>query len=550
MAGWLQALVVLGLVAVLHVPLGDYMARAFTTSRHWRAEAAIYRVCGVDPDTDQRWPQYAIAVLAVSGLGVLLLYLVVRIQAALPYSLGHPGMNPALAFNTAISFTTNTSWQNYSGEATLGFVAQAAGLGTEAFLSAAVGLCVALALIRGLIRRQTDRVGNFWVDLVRSVVRVLLPLAVVFAVVLAGLGVVQNLSGWRVLTTLSGSRQAIPGGLVASWEPIKLMSGDGGGFFNANSAHPFENPTPLTNIIEIVLMLLIPFAVIRMYGRLVGDRRQGWALLIIAGVLLTAWVGLTSGAEVTHPGGGAPVIAGAAMEGKETAFGVPGSALFGAAATSSADGAANASYDSFTALGGGLLMSAMMLGEISPGGVGSGLYGLVMVVLIAVFLGGLMVSRTPEYLRKRIRASEMRMVALYYLATPIVLLAAAGLAVARPAGRAATGNPGPHGLSEIVYAFTSAANSNGSAFGGLSGNTTFYNVLLGIVMLLGRYVPMVFVLGLAGSLARQKPVAVTPGTLRTHGPMFVSLALGVALVLVFLTFLPALSLGPLAEGLH
>jgi potassium-transporting ATPase potassium-binding subunit len=549
MAGWLQALMVLGLVGALHVPLGDYMARAFTTSRHWRAEAVIYRTCGIDPDADQRWPQYAMAVLAVSGAGILLLYLLLRIQAYLPFSLGHPGMSPALAFNTAVSFTTNTSWQNYSGEAALGYVAQAAGLGTEAFLSAAVGLCVALALIRGLIRRGTDRVGNFWVDLVRSVTRVLLPLAAVFAVVLAGLGVVQNLSGWHVLTTLAGTRQAIPGGLVASWEPIKLMSGDGGGFFNANSAHPFENPTPLTNLIEIVLMLLVPVAVIRMYGRMTGDRRQGWALLAIVGVLLAGWMALTSGAELSHAGG-APAAAGAAMEGKETAFGVPGSAVFGAAATSSADGAANASYDSFTALGGGLLMSAMMLGEISPGGVGSGLYGLVMVVLIAVFLGGLMISRTPQYLRKRIRASEMRMVALYYLATPIALLAAAGLAIALPAGRASIGNPGAHGLSEIVYAFTSAANSNGSAFGGLSGNTTFYNVMLGIVMLLGRYVPMMFVLGLAGSLARQKPVAVTPASLRTHGPMFVTLSLGVALVLVFLTFLPALSLGPLAEGLR
>ena len=550
MAGWLQALLVLGLVGALHVPLGDYMARTFTSARHWRAERVIYRVCGINPENDQRWPHYAVSVLAVSGGGVLLLYLLLRAQAALPFSFGHPGMSPALAFNTAVSFTTNTSWQNYAGEASLGDVAQAAGLGTEAFLSAAVGLCVALALIRGLVRRDASTVGNFWVDLVRAVVRVLLPLAAVFAIVLAGLGVVQNLSSGHVLGTLAGSRQLIPGGLVASWEPIKLMSGDGGGFFNANSAHPFENPGPLANAIEIGLMLLVPAAVIRMYGRMVGSRRHGWALLAIAGVLLVTWIGLTSAAELSHAGGAVPAAAGAAMEGKETAFGVPGSTLFGASATSTADGAANASYDSFTALGGGLLMSAMMLGEISPGGVGSGLYGLIMVALIAVFLGGLMVSRTPEYLRKRIRASEMKMVALYYLATPIPLLAAAGLALTLPAGRASIGNPGAHGLSEVVYAFTSAANSNGSAFGGLSGGTTFYNVTLALVMLLGRYVPMVFVLGLAGSLARQRPVAVTAGSLRTDGPMFVSLALGVALVLVFLTFLPALSLGPLAEGLH
>ena len=550
MAGWLQALVVLGLVGALHVPLGDYMARTFTSARHWRAERMIYRACGINPENDQRWTHYAVSVLAVSGGGVLLLYLLLRAQAALPFSFGHPGMSPALAFNTAVSFTTNTSWQNYAGEASLGDVAQAAGLGTEAFLSAAVGLCVALALIRGLVRRDASTVGNFWVDLVRAVVRVLLPLAAVFAIVLAGLGVVQNLSSGHVLGTLAGGRQFIPGGLVASWEPIKLMSGDGGGFFNANSAHPFENPGPLANAIEIGLMLLVPVAIIRMYGRMVGSRRHGWTLLAIAGVLLVAWIGLTSAAELSHAGGAVPAAAGAAMEGKETAFGVPGSTLFGASATSTADGAANASYDSFTALGGGLLMSAMMLGEISPGGVGSGLYGLIMVALIAVFLGGLMVSRTPEYLRKRIRASEMKMVALYYLATPIPLLAAAGLALALPAGRALIGNPGAHGLSEVVYAFTSAANSNGSAFGGLSGGTTFYNVTLALVMLLGRYVPMVFVLGLAGSLARQRPVAVTAGSLRANGPMFVSLALGVALVLVFLTFLPALSLGPLAEGLH
>ena len=550
MAGWLQALVVLGLVGVLHVPLGDYLARVFTTTRHWRAETVIYRACGINPDDDQPWTHYAVSVLAVSAAGILLLYLLLRVQGALPFSFGHPGLDPALAFNTAVSFTTNTSWQNYAGEASLGDVAQAAGLGTEAFLSAAVGLCVAVALIRGLVRRNTNAVGNFWVDLVRAVVRVLLPLAVIFAAVLAGLGVVQSFSGGDIYRALAGTRQFIPGGLAASWEPIKLMSGDGGGFFNANSAHPFENPGPLSNAIEIGLMLLIPVAVIRMYGRMVGSLRQSWALLVIAGVLLVVWVGLTTGAELSHTTSSVPAAAGAAMEGKETAFGVPGSTLFGAAATSTADGAANASYDSFTPLGGGLLMSAMMLGEISPGGVGSGLYGLLMVALIAVFLGGLMVSRTPQYLTKRIRATEMKMVALYYLATSLPLLAAVGLALALPAGRASIGNPGAHGLSEIVYAFTSAANSNGSAFGGLSGNTAFYNNALALVMLLGRYVPMVFVLGLAGSLARQRPAAITAGSLRTDGPMFVSLALGVALVLVFLTFLPALSLGPLAEGLR
>ncbi|MDX6337039.1 MAG: potassium-transporting ATPase potassium-binding subunit [Streptosporangiaceae bacterium] len=549
MAGWLQVAAVIALVGALHVPLGDYMARVFTARRHWRAETVIYRLGGMDPDTDQPWPHYIRSLLATSVAGIVGLYLLLRLQGHLPYSLGHPGMSPALAFDTAVSFTTNTSWQNYAGESTLGYLAQAAGLGVEAFLSAAVGLAAVLALIRGIVRRETDRVGNFWVDLTRAVIRVLLPLAAGFAVLLAGLGVIENLGNWQVVTTLAGGRQAIPGGLVASWEPIKLISGDGGGFFNANSAHPFENPGPLTNVIEITLMLLVPVACIRMFGRLAGDRRQGWALLAVAGVLFTAWMAITIAAE-SQASGTAPAAAHAAMEGKQTAFGVPGSAAFGVAATSSADGAANASYDSFTALGGGMLLSAMLLGEVSPGGVGSGLYGLLMVAVIGVFLGGLMISRTPEYLRKRIRAPEMRMVALYYLATPLVLLAGTAVAIALPAGRAAILNPGAHGLSEVLYAFTSSANSNGSAFGGLSGNTTFYNTLLAVVMLLGRYAPMVFVLGLAGSLARQRPTSGGAGTLRTSQPAFVALLIGVAVVLVFLTFLPALALGPLAEGLH
>jgi K+-transporting ATPase KdpA subunit len=548
-AGWLQAALVIAVVVALHVPLGDYMARTFTAGPHWRPERVLYRCCGIDPDADQRWPDYLRSLLAVSLAGILVLYLLLRVQGFLPFSLGHPGVPPALAFNTAVSFTTNTSWQNYAGESTLGYLAQAAGLGTEAFLSAAVGLAAALALIRGLTRRETDRVGNCWADLTRSVTRLLIPLALAFGIVLAGLGVIENLSSGRLASALAGGTQRIPGGLVASWESIKLLSGDGGGFFNANSAHPFENPTPVTNLIEIVAMLLIPVACIRMYGRMTGHRRQGWTLLAVAGALFIGWTAITMTAE-SHPAGSAPAAAGAAMEGKQTAFGVPGSALFGVAATSSADGAANASYDSFTAVGGGMLLSAMMLGEISPGGVGSGLYGLLMVVLIAGFLGGLMISRTPEFLGKRIRAPEMRMVALYYLATPLALLAGAAIAIALPAGRAAIGNPGPHGLSEVIYAFTSSANSNGSAFAGLSANTTFYNVALALVMLAGRYLPIVFVLGLAGSFARQKPAAVTEGTLRAHGPVFAALTLGVALVLVFLTFLPALSLGPLAEALH
>jgi K+-transporting ATPase KdpA subunit len=553
-AGWLQGTVILAALVLLHVPLGDYTARVLGRSaadgaRHWRVERLLYRACGIDPAAEQNWRQYLRSVFALSAAGILVLYLVLRLQAHLPYSLGHPGLDPALAWNTAVSFATNTSWQNYSGEATTGYTAVMLGLGVEAFASAAVGLAVGLALVRGLIRRQTEDLGNFWVDFTRSITRVLLPLALVSGVLLAGLGVIQNWDGAHQAAAVAGGTQLIPGGPVAAWEPIKLLSGDGGGFFNANSAHPFENPSAWTNAVEIILMLLVPTAMVRTYGRMAGNVRQGWALLAVAGslfVLGAVGVGLAE----NHLGDAAPAAAHAAMEGKEVRFGAHGSSLFGISATSSADGAANSTYDSFTAFGGGILMSAMMLGEISPGGVGSGLYGLLMIAIIAVFLGGLMVGRTPEFLRKRIGGREMTQVALYYLATPFVLLAGAAIAIGLPGERASTGNSGPHGLTEVLYAFTSSANSNGSAFGGFDGDTTWYNVVLGLVMVFGRYLPMVFVLALAGSLARQKPGAVTAGTLRTTSPLFVTLTSATGLVLIGLTFLPALALGPLAEGLH
>ena len=585
-AGWLQGAAVIGAVAVLHVPLGDYMARvlgrtaadcaastepdtpeepekpdkpatrgrrgrsAERAARDWRVERLLYRLCGIDPQAEQDWRQYLRSVFALSAAGIIVLYLILRFQARLPFSLGHGGLDPALAWNTAVSFTTNTSWQNYAGETTTGYTAVALGLGVEAFASAAVGLAVGLALVRGLARRQTEQLGNFWVDFTRSITRVLLPLAVVSGVLLAGLGVIQNWAEPHTVSTLTGGAQSVPGGPVASWEPIKLISGDGGGFFNGNSAHPFENPGGWSNAVEIVLMLVVPAALLRTYGRMVGDTGQGWALLAVAGSLFVLMAAGTGLAESQTSAGTATGAAHAAMEGKQVGFGTPGSALFGIAATSSADGAANASYDSFTALGGGLLLSAMMLGEVSPGGVGSGLYGLLMIAIIAVFLGGLMVGRTPEFLRKRIGGRQMTHVALYYLTTPFVLLAGTALAIARPGERASIANAGPHGLTEVLYAFTSSANSNGSAFAGLNGNTTWYNTVLGLVMLLGRYLPMVFVLALAGSLARQKPGAVTAGTLRTTGPLFVTLTTASALVLVGLTFLPALALGPLAEALR
>jgi K+-transporting ATPase KdpA subunit len=549
MAGWWQALLIVAVLAAVHVPLGDYLTWVYTSPRRWRIETALYRAFGIDPQCDQRWTRYLASLLAFSVVGVLMLYALLRLQAHLPLATGHPAVPPGLAFNTAVSFTTNTSWQNYAGESTLGYLAQATGLGVQAFASAAVGLAAGLALIRGLTRHHTDTVGNFWVDLLRSITRVLLPLSAVCAVVLISLGVVQNLADPQAVTTLSGGHQIILGGPVGSWEPIKLLSGDGGGFFNANSSHPFENPTPATNVIEIILMLLIPTAFLRTFGTMIGDRRQGWALLAVAGLLFALALVATGAAELAHHDP-ATLAAGAATEGTETRFGIPGSATFGVAATATADGAANSSYDSFTSLGGGLLLATMMLGEISPGGAGSGLYGLLMITMLAVFLGGLMVGRTPEYLRKRIRAPEIKLIALYHLATPAAILVGAGIALALPVGRSAVGNPGAHGLSEIVYAFTSSANSNGSALAGLSGNTTFYNTALGIVMLIGRYLPINIVLALAGSLARQHRGPVTTGTLPTHRPLFITLVTGVALILTALTFIPALALGPLAEGFH
>jgi K+-transporting ATPase KdpA subunit len=549
MAAWSQALIVIALVVALHVPLGDYLARVFTGTRHSRFEQLVYRTCGVDPDGQQNWRRYLLALLAFSLFSILALLAIFLFQAHLPLSLGHPDLPFLLALDTAISFTTNTSWQNYAGESTMGHLAVMTGLGVQAFASAAVGMCVAVALIRGLIGHNTHELGNFWVDLIRCVIRVLLPLSVIAGLLLIGLGVEQNLHGAQTITTLAGGSQTLIGGPVGSWEPIKLMSGDGGGFFNANSAHPFENPSAWSNLIEIVLMLLIPVAFLRMYGRMVGSRRQGWTLLIVVGILFALCTGAVSWAEHAHPET-ASLAAGAASEGTEDRFGVPGSALFGISATGTADGAANSSYDSFTGLGGGVLMAAMMLGEISPGGTGSGLYGLLMAVLVAVFIGGLMVGRTPEYLRKRVGVGEMTMVVLYALVIPAVILICSAIAIALPAGRAAMGNVGPHGLSEVIYAFTSNVNTNGSAFAGLSANTPFYNIIMSIAMLIGRYLPIGLVLALAGKFAAQRPGVVTVGTLRAHGVNFVALVTGSAMLLALLNFLPALSLGPLAEGLH
>ena len=545
-----QILVLVVALVAVHSPLGGYMARVFTSTRHLRVERAGYRVLRVDPDADQRWSMYLMSVLGFSLVSVLFLYGLERLQAYLPLSLGISGMDPAGAWNTAVSFVTNTNWQWYSGETAAGHLLQMAGFAVQNFLSAAVGIAVVVALIRGLARSGADgRVGNFWSDLVRTVVRILLPISVVVAVVLIGMGVIQNLSAHTEIATLAGGSQHVLGGPVASQEAIKELGTNGGGFFNANSAHPFENPTPLSNLLEIFLLLAIPFSLPRTFGIMVGDRRQGWAIVGVMGTLWAGAVGLLTWAELAGRGL-VPAAAGAAMEGKETRFGAAASALFAASTTSTSTGAVNSMHDSLTAAGGGVTIFNMQLGEISPGGTGSGLYGMLVLVIVAVFIAGLMVGRTPEYLGKKIGRQEITLVALYVLATPAIVLMGTAIAIATPAGQAGILNSGAHGLSEVLYAFTSAANNNGSAFAGLTVATPFYNVLLGLAMLFGRFVPIALVLALAGRFASQKTVPASAGTLPTHRPLFAGLLLAVVLVVVGLTYIPVLALGPIAEALQ
>ncbi|MGE3813042.1 MAG: potassium-transporting ATPase subunit KdpA, partial [Candidatus Nanopelagicales bacterium] len=439
-------------------------------------------------------------------------------------------------------------WQSYSGEQALGYTAQAAGLAVQNFLSSAVGIAVAVALVRGFTRTRTDRIGSFWVDLTRIVLRVLLPLAAVAAVVLLLGGVVQNLAGDTTITTLGGGTQTLPGGPVASQEAIKELGTNGGGFYNANSAHPFENPTGFTNLVEIFLILLIPFSLTRTFGRLVGDVRQGVAILGVMSGLFAVMTAITVWAEIQHAGP-ALQLAGAAMEGKEVRFGVPISAVFASATTGTSTGAVDSMHSSFTAYGGGAVIVNMLFGEVAPGGVGSGLYGMLIAAIVAVFVAGLMVGRTPEYLGKKIQAREMKLVSLYILTTPALVLLGLGAAMATETGRSSILNPGAHGLSEVLYAFASASNNNGSAFAGLSANTDFYNVALAVAMALGRFLPICFVLALAGSLAAQSVTPATAGTLPTHRPLFAGLVAGVVVIVAALTFVPALALGPLAEGL-
>ncbi|MFE7313515.1 potassium-transporting ATPase subunit KdpA [Streptomyces sp. NPDC057555] len=549
-AGWLQVAALVAALALSYRPLGGHLARVLTTERHGRVERLVYRLGGVNGDVDQRWPVYLRSLLAFALVSTLFLYAFLRLQDHLLLSLGRRPVPADLAFNTAASFVTNTNWQAYSGESAMGHLVQMAGLAVQNFTSAAVGIAVVAALIRGFTRRKTDRVGNFWVDLTRLVLRVLLPIAFVFAIVLVAAGVLQNFHGAQEVATLTGGHQSLPGGPVASQETIKELGTNGGGFFNANSAHPFENPSGLTNLIEIYLMLVIPFALPRTFGAMVGDHRQGYALVAVMVVLWAASVALVTVNELYRVSSPAGHAAGAMLEGKETRLGVWGSALFAVSTTLTSCGATNSSHDSYTPGGGGMTVFNMMLGEIAPGGTGSGLYGLLILAVVAVFVAGLMVGRTPEYLGKKLRGQEMRFASLYILTTPALVLAGAGLAMAFPGERAAMLNPGAHGFTEVLYALTSSANNNGSAFAGLSADTVWYNTALGVVMLLGRFLPMVFVLALAGSLARQQPVPVTAGTLPTHRPQFVGLLTGVILIVVGLTYFPALALGPLAEGLR
>ncbi|GAA1663238.1 potassium-transporting ATPase subunit KdpA [Microbacterium lacus] len=551
--GVLQIATVVLVLVLLYRPLGDWIAGIFTSEKDWAPERGVYRLIGVDAHSEQTAPAYTRGVLVFSAVGVLFVYALQRLQAVLPYSLDLPPVPEGLAFNTAVSFVTNTNWQSYSPELTLGYTVQLAGLAVQNFVSAAVGIAVAVALVRGFARHGAATIGNFWVDLLRTVTRLLLPLSILAAIALVIAGVVQNFTGFTEVGTITGGTQVLPGGPVASQEAIKELGTNGGGFFNANSAHPFENPTPWTNVLEILLLLAIPVAMPRAFGRMVGDDRQGYAILAVMTVIAIASITAVTWLE-TLGQGTAPQLAGAAMEGKEQRFGILGSTLFAGATTLTSTGAVNSMHDSYTALGGMIPMVNMMLGEIAPGGVGSGLYGMLVLAVIAVFVGGLLVGRTPEYLGKKIGPTQIKLASLYILVTPILVLTGTALSFAIPAIRAdmeATSiwNPGVHGLSEVLYAFTSAANNNGSAFAGLTANTPWLNTALGVAMLLGRFIPIALVLALAGTLAAQQKVPATAGTLPTSRPQFVGLLTVVAVVITALTYFPVLTLGPLAEGL-
>ncbi|WP_225802348.1 potassium-transporting ATPase subunit KdpA [Streptomyces sp. NK15101] len=548
LAGILQLLALVVALGLSYRPLGDHMAKVYSSEKHYKPEKWIYKAIGTNPSVEMRWPAYLRGVLAFSAVSVLFLYLLQRVQGSLPGSLGFVSIDPDQAFNTAASFVANTNWQSYYGEQAMGHVVQTGGLAVQNFVSAAVGVAVAVALVRGFARSRTGELGNFWADLVRGVVRILLPISVIGALVLVACGAIQNFSGIHEVGQFTGGTQQWNGGAVASQEVIKELGTNGGGYFNANSAHPFENPNGLSNLFEIYLILVIPFALTRTFGRMVGSLKQGYAILA---TMVTIWLVFTGLMLWTEFAGRGPAfeLAGGAMEGKETRFGIAASAIFSVATTLTSTGAVNSFHSSNTGFGGGINLLGMQLGEIAPGGVGSGLYGMLIMAIIAVFLAGLMVGRTPEYLGKKIGTREIKFAACYILVTPALVLCftAASFVLDTPANSMT--NSGAHGFSEILYAYTSGANNNGSAFAGLNADTQWFNSTIGIAMLLGRFLPMVFVLALAGSLAEQTPVPETEGTLRTEKPLFTGLLVGTIMIVTGLTYFPALALGPLAEGL-
>ncbi|HZA18613.1 MAG TPA: potassium-transporting ATPase subunit KdpA [Pseudonocardiaceae bacterium] len=547
-AGLLQVALLLTVLIAVYKPLGDYMARMYTAKTHLRAERVIYRLVRVHPDVDQRWTTYAVGVLGLSAVSIVFLYLLQRLQSWLPLSLARGAVESGIAFNTAVSFVTNTNWQSYVPESVMGHLVQLAGLTVQNFVSAAVGMAVAVALIRGFVRSRTDRLGNFWVDLTRGVVRILLPLSVLGAIVLIIGGVTMSLRAGVAVTGLDGSSSTIALAPTASQEAIKELGTNGGGIFNANSAHPFENPNSWTNLFEIFLLLIIPVCLTRTFGRMVGNVRQGYVLIAVMGLIWTAMLSAVWWAE-THPNGLATLAAGAAMEGKEVRFGIPSSVLFAISTTGTSTGAVNSMHDSYTGLGGGMSLLNMLFGEVAPGGVGTGLYGLLVIAVIAVFLAGLMVGRTPEYLGKKLGRREVTAAAISILAMPAVVLLGAGAALALPSTLDALNNSGAHGLSEVLYAYASAGNNNGSAFAGITVTSGFFQSTLAMAMAFGRFVPVLAVLCLAGSLAQQKPVPVTAGTLPTTGALFVTLVTATVILIAALTFFPALALGPFAEAL-
>ena len=565
---WIQLLVLLALLFVLAWPLGCWLtAVAEGRLPQWlapiaRIENGLYRLAGVNPSADMDWKAYALALLAFNALGVIAVYALQVLQHVLPFNpQGLPAVSADSAFNTAVSFVTNTNWQGYGGESTMSYLTQMLALTVQNFLSAATAMGVVYALIRGFAARSTGQLGNFWVDVTRSTVYVLLPLSLVFAVFLIGQGVVQNLHAYVDVTTLEAGKtatQQIALGPVASQEAIKMLGTNGGGFFNANSAHPFENPTPLANFAQMLSIFLIPTALVFAFGRMVGDKRQGFAVLAAMTVLFVAMViAITPQEQAGNPQLAALGVdqasgelqSGGNMEGKETRFGISATTLFATITTAASCGAVNAMHDSFMPLGGAVPLVAIQLGEVVFGGVGSGLYGMLIFAILAVFIAGLMIGRTPEYLGKKIEVFEMKMMSIAILVTPILVLAGTAIALLADAGRAGIANPGPHGFSELLYAFSSAANNNGSAFAGLSANTPFYNLILALVMGLGRFGVIVPVLAIAGSLAAKKRLPVTAGTLPTHGPLFVLLLLAAVLLVGLLNYVPALALGPVVEQL-